>query len=1319
MKFRLYIILLLLLSCSHRLCANDEYKFRSYMTSSGLSDNSVLCGIRDRYGFMWFGTANGLCCYDGKVSVSYRNFATVDGKGVYGSDIVASLMEYGDDIYVGCSNGIMVFRRAKGVFEPFGVATRYGVVISSTVQRMYRARNGYVWIGTRGQGLFIYNPRTGNMVQNSRAGGFVCDIAQTVDGNVSVAMLDGRVNVFSQYGRFLTTYKITGYVSDKTHICVQSEGNALWIGTDVGLYYVDETRGNISNYRPPFFVGAISSLAKRSDGTLLVGTKRGLYSFDTDTHVFSRIDDDGGVKGLSDEDVTGVMVDRDGTLWVFTSQGGVNYLPRNEVMFRFNALPGNKTNGRSIVSAFAPAGDGDMWVGTNSGLYRYSKATGAVTPYGGALSKIAVRTLYCDGRLLWIGTAMNGLKVLDTSSGEIRSYEYSETTPYSLPSNQVNDVYRGYHGTLFVATSWGLCRFDSSTKHFFTFTQLPSAVEFVDVCGDALGNVWAATNGSGLYCMSHNTGQWKRYAYEPSKPYSLPVNTITAVKSDSYGRLWVATRGGGLCLYDSSIDGFVRCEGVGDIINFMCEDSQRTLWVGTDRTLFMVGRGTRPAALRVFSPPEMWSGLLMQRSANYSSSDMMFIGNTEGFYTFSPLQIRNDAQAPVYISAISFPNASDPSAETAKLGLDGAMYVNKRVELPYRDNSFTLHFSSPRFSSSQSVLYDYMLKGVDKQWAHSTSNIETTYANVPPGEYEFLLKETGSDAAPARLYIKVLAPWYLTWIAMFFYAVALIVGGYLVWRLVQSVARRRYDSKLEQYRADEAKRMFESKISFFVNLVHEIRTPLSLIVLPLEQLAKRKHDESDRKCISVMSKNVNYLLSMANQLLDFQKAESGKFEVHRADMSVSSYLREIYEQFSPYCEVEHKIMRMEMPDDDIVTAVDRDIVGKILMNLMSNALKYTRTGIVLRLAMGGGDKVCVSVIDDGPGVADSEKKRIFDSFYQISIDRVAQSMGTGIGLAFAKALAVAHGGDIRVDDAPGGGACFTLELPLTLVGRTDSGKRQQPVMIDVGSGSDAGPGLKSFTVLLVEDNRQLLDMMGEALGSWYRVLCAKNGAEALDLMAGNDVDVVVSDVMMPVMDGITLCSKIKGDINFSHIPVILLTAKISVEAKVAGMKSGADVYLEKPFAIEQLYMQIENLFRLRQNFHKRMGAAEGNMDVTAASELGVNQQDMTFLQKVQDVFEDNVADETFSIDMLASALNMSRSSFYRKLKALTGMTPVDFMRAQRIRRGASLLLTGRSVSEVAAMVGFSSPSYFTKCFKMELGVLPKDYVDSRSGANLP
>ena len=1310
MKHR-FLILIIWLLASVGAGATDEYSFRSYMSADGLSDNSVLCGMRDRYGFMWFGTTNGLNCFDGTTNTVYRDFS-FSGSGLYGSDVVYSLLELGDNIYVGGNAGIKVLNRVDGTFRTFAVATRFGVVVSSLVHHLFCARNGLVWICTLGQGVFVYNPAAQTLVQNSLHGGFASSATQTADGMVCIAMLDGSVAAFSPDGNYITSYPIPQYKNEKNNITIKAQGNNLWLGTDAGLYFIDRSTRQVSAFSTPLPGGAISAMLVRGPHSLLLGTKRGVFGFDTSTHAYSRVDGPGGVQGLTDQTVNDLLIDRDGTLWVLTNMGGVNYMPRQEAKFRRQSLPADPAFGKLYVYAFAPVGNGDAWVGSTNGLYYYNHATGTTTPYRGGMIQSTVRTLLLDGRRLWVGTALEGLKIIDLPTGEVKSYIYSENKPYTIPCNEIRHIYKTSNGTVYLATSWSLCRFDMRTERFYSFAHFPTMTDFVDLVEDRKGQLWVATNGYGIYRMDIRTSASRFYSFDHRNPHSLPSNAITALACDRRGRLFVGTKDGGLCVYNPDINGFDRVPGVDDNVNAVCTDRQGNVWVATEKRLIKILHGDVGSLVHVNSPADMWRGNLMPRASALTADGNILIGSANGFYSFRPSTIKDAVAAPVYITSISFPYATNSKDELKSLGLDRALYINNNVRLPYRDNSFTIHFASPRFSSAQSVRYDYMLCGVDKQWAHSTGYSEATYANVEPGKYEFLLREAGTEGPVSRLVITVLPPWWRTPWAYLLYILAAATLCWLAYRRAKRMIRRRYDKHLERFRVEQEKKMFESKINFFVNLVHEIRTPLSLIVLPLERLAKSTKGSADYKYITVIRQNMNYLLSITNQLLDFQKVEDGKYQIHKQNTSMREVVTAAYERFASYCEIEHKQLHLELPEGDVTTAVDRSAVNKIVMNLMSNALKYARTTITIGMRPTADGGVSIYVMDDGKGVPDSEKPHVFDSFYQVSGDNVARMIGSGIGLAFSRTLATAHGGDMAVTDAPGGGSCFTLTLPVTLIDESDaSPDTNAQMVIPADLNVEANPATKSFTVLLVEDNAQLLEMTADVMHDWYRVLRARNGAEALNVMKHEEVDIVVSDVMMPVMDGTTLCSKIKGDMELSHIPVVLLTAKTTVEAKVEGLRSGADAYIEKPFSIDQLHLQIENLFRLRQQFHKRMGAAEGGVvEPTAASDFGINQQNMAFLQKVQDLFDANMADPNFSIDGLASDVNMSRSSFYRKLKSLTGMTPVDYMKSQRMKRAARLLIEGLSVSDVAQQTGIASASYFTKCFKQAYGVLPKDYV---------
>ena len=392
--------------------------------------------------------------------------------------------------------------------------------------------------------------------------------------------------------------------------------------------------------------------------------------------------------------------------------------------------------------------------------------------------------------------------------------------------------------------------------------------------------------------------------------------------------------------------------------------------------------------------------------------------------------------------------------------------------------------------------------------------------------------------------------------------------------------------------------------------------------------------------------------------------------------------------------------------------VDREKLSKILVNLMGNAIKYARTRIDIKLIVNDADYE-IQVADDGPGVPDGQKKKIFEAFYQLPDDKIAATAGTGIGLAFARSLAEAHQGDLYLEDSPAGGSLFVLSLPMKEL-EVEKAVDIVTMGVENGESSDyASPEFsgRKFTVLLVEDNVELLNLTRESLTEWFKVLKASNGRVALEILAQESVDVIVSDVMMPEMDGLELCRKVKSEMDYSHIPVILLTAKTTLESKVEGFECGADVYIEKPFTIKQLHMQIENLLKLRQAFHKLMASLSGStVHPTVDTDLVMSQKDCEFIAKIQEVIAGQLADENFSIDTLAEQMNMSRSNFYRKIKALSDMSPNDYLKTLRMNRAAELIKGGTRISEVAAQVGFTSSSYFAKCFKSQFGVLPKEYT---------
>lgn len=1309
-----------LLLCTQTVWSVEVPQFLTFRESQGLSDNTVYCALQDRYGFVWFGTSDGLNCYDGTHNSVVRSF--FGQVGAIRSNAIYTLLEEGDDIWMGGDYGIRVYHRRTGQSSRLIAMTRYGVTVNSTVTRLIHGSHARVWIATRGQGLFVYDPRSGRLYQDSRHGAFIEDLLADTDGRMWAVSNDGRLSAFAANGKFLGTAAIPGFVNNKMQLCLARTGRTLWVGCPQGLYGYDKATRRFSplTLRHAEGFGNINAMLSLGRGGMLLATNRGLLVCRLSTGDCRPM---AGGGQLSDNLIHALMRDAAGTLWVMTNNEGVSYLPDPDKGFLFEPMVYN--GNRLIVHAFAETPDGRLWLGTSHGLFRPGSE-----PMPVAVRGQDIQCLTVFGHDVAAGSKQDGLTFIDGAGNEAR-FAYSPDKPYTLTSNNVQSLLVAHDGQLYVGTDWGLSRYDRATHNFYGYLQISSMTPVVSLAEDHRGLIWGATPASGLVRLDPRTKSVRIYTYRAGDPRSLPANKVTAVVCDRTGRLWVATSDG-LCHYDASHDCFVQVDVKVQAINFVCEDREGNLWIAGSNGLLCYNEATGRQVL-YDDLPIGWNRYEANHAAYCTRRGEILVGTEGGFFRFSARSLRGRSRRyRFYVTDITLAGADSQGGEAARLEPGGLLYVSREVELPYTDNSFTLHFASPRYGMDSHPLYEYRLQGYDHTWM-TTANDRASYSHIPPGRYTFMLREAGAAEA-TTVTVVILPPWYRTTLAWAVYILLAMTGLWLVYRWSRRAMRRKYEGQLMKYKEEQEKLSFQQKIRFFIDLVHEIRTPLSLISLPLELLGKNPTGDDARRYVGIIRKNTDYLLGVTNHLLDFQKVESGKLELHRENVSMNRLIAAISDQFAGYDELRHITLTVTTPPGEVTTAMDADLIRKVLMNLMSNAHKYARSKINVSLTRVSAGTLRVAVADDGPGVPDREKEHIFDAYYQIGNDNVAHTLGTGLGLAFARSIAEAHGGRLYVADAQGGGAEFRLELPIVAMASGGSGQKAHAETGVVSAGAEGnaadnaasdngtdGTADRRYTLMVVEDNADLLAIVVAEARKWYRVVKATNGKQALEQLQCNSVDVIVSDVMMPVMDGIELCHRVKCNINYSHIPVILLTAKTMVAAKEEGMEVGADVYMEKPFSMRQLHLQIDNLLHLRQQFYERMRQLDSRPDTGQDKDSagtaqgmdgnrGMSSEDYTFLKTMNGYLDRHLPDEDFSIGDLADELNMSRSSFYRKAKAVTGMAPIDYTRTYRLDRAAGMLRRGMRVSEVMMEVGFTSSSYFAKCFKNQFGVLPKAFV---------
>lgn len=1304
-----------------------------------------LSAMRDRYGFLWVGTTSGLSCFDGNGVPVYRNYAgTIPATSAFS---VRSLMELDDDIWMGTRVGIQIYHRNNNSVERFKRKTGYRVQIGASVVRIFNAGSGRVWICTLGQGFFIYNSADSTMVQDSRHGTFFSDMTAGPNGDLYLASLSGEIQIFRPSGRHVTTRSLPGYQADKNSISIEASGPYVWVASGSMLYKLDSRTLEVMPVEVNPAMGVINALHALGTGQLLLGTDSGVWVQSPGQEGFTRAAMDASALAVApDQRVTGIFADNhEEEVMLIHPTGALGLLLTRTSPFTFKPL--ESADRTASIHAILPHVNGTgLWAGSDAGLHFYDFGTGslAARPLA-AVGNDAITSLTFNDTKLWIGTKHRGLVTYDTASGATRSYVYDEKTPYSIVSNEITDVNCTRGGDTYVLTNWGTCSYNHINDNFPQLTEFGQQTAGRAMQEDANG-VWLATSETGLY---YKAKEWTRF--EKMVQYEqMERMLIIKMYLDHTGRLWVLTQNNGLWVFDKTASDFVPVDM--PLLNhqpilFLCEDDRGRMWVGTSRMLVSID----PDGNTGFLDFGRFSTLQPELEAVTRVPDgRIAIGCRGGILLFDPGLIKSlNEVVRVYPTGLEFPNLP-PDSDAPK----GLSFLHEKIEIPYTHNTFVVHVAVNHSLGFPEVLCDYMLSGVDKDWNLGTSVPDITYKNLPPGDYTLHMRPHGVKDAPiTTLIISVLPPWYRTVWAMIAYAAIVGLALFWFWHLTRKRMRRNLQRRVEDIEMQKEREVFEAKTRYFVNLVHEIRTPLMLISLPLEQLATRLRSRAEKgaetpqvaadiECTDSMQRNLDYLLNVTNQILDFRKAEkNSELQLALSNVSFTRMLTDICSRFEEPMAIEGKHIELLLPDDEVMATIDTNKTERMIMNLLGNAMKYSRRNVTVILDASIPGSVKLTIADDGPGIPPKEREKIFDSYYQIGNDNVAASLGTGLGLAYAKLIAEAHHGSITVTDNPGGGARFTILLPgaeWADMADTEAPNRRweaaataQPAetVEDAAEGTAADPAAptaeKRPTVLLVEDNNELRRMMSGALSANYNVLTAADGVEGLETLTAHneEVDVIVSDVMMPRMDGMELCRRVKGNIASSHIPFIILTAKTDPESHQEGMEGGADVYLEKPFPIRQLTYQIANLLRTRKLFYEHMRATVGTAAATLApaphsaadAKSGtatpgtLNRVDAEFLERMNGIITELISSEDFSIDLLAERLNMSRSSFYRKITSVVGMSPNDYLKNFRLNHAAELLCEGCRVTEVAERVGFTSSSYFTKCFREKFGVLPSEY----------
>lgn len=1316
-----------------------DLNFKYYQVEDGLSSNTVYDIIQDARGHIWIGTEDGLNRFDGYDFRYYRNIPR-DTSSII-SNYVYKLFEFPDShIWIGTERGVCIYDPQKGAFQSFHLATANGVSITDRIQGFVPDNDNRLWIASTGQGLFLYDRLNDELKQysfeNYQIGLheplYTTCVFKDRD-NTIWALVNGTKHQIYKLNRLADTFEPAfpdmpfEQLRRLSSYCVLEDTfGTLWFGTwNNGVFAVDKTTGIKANYLNTEGVDKIihiHSMMEYEPGKFYIGSNEGLTSlvgtpvkgYKQEEHVRDPI--------LSNCFVYPIYKDREGGLWIGTYYGGINYASPNRNYFTgythnkyLNSVSGN------VISAFCEDKNGNLWIGTDDGGLNYlNTRTEHFTIYKpeknrNSLSFHNIHALCIDNNNLWIGTYTGGLNVMDLTTKRFKYYYSNSSDSTTLSSNSIYALYKDTKDNIWVGTMSGINLYNRKSDNFRRVKMHNETT--IDILQKD-NQIWFGTNGDGLLSYNLDTEEWKHYRFDPNDLFSLISNNVMCLCLDEQGQLWVGTNSG-LCKYDPQHDNFVLLNA-GFENNSICKifSDDGHLWITTTKGL--IDYDPRLNRHRLFIKEDgLTSEQFTVNSGIKTSNGKIYIGTTNGFNAFYPKQIVVNHSVPqIALTDFQLFNKSVDLNEYFSSDDKGNSYLL----LSYNENSFGFDFTSLSFFAPEKNEYAFYLEGFDKYWNYVGKKRKATYTNIPPGEYYFRIRASNNDGIwnndGISIKLIITPPFWLSNWFIFLYILLGIAAVSAIYIYIKKRNERKNNARIEQIKNEQEKEAYTSKINFFTTIAHEIRTPVSLIIGPLEKIINRSDELSEKMNddLNIINRNSQRLLSLVNQLLDFRKIEQGTLPMSFSEQNLHELLMNVYIRFKSYAENKNISLSYINPREDLMAWVDMENLTKAVSNLLNNASKFAKNSIELSVLVDDAAKIFkITVRDDGCGISEEQQEHIFKPFYQVPGTKAS---GTGLGLYLVRSIVDACQGTLEINSELGKGSAFSIILPIGQVEATESkstGVTDIPVQsVDVEeedqdnylpTENDSNEDLQ--TLLIVEDNAEMVDFLRKSFNEKYRVLTAENGVMGIKQLETEPIDLIISDIMMPEMDGIEFCNQVKNSALWNHIPLILLTAKTNVDSKIEAMEKGADAYVDKPFSLSFLYARVKNLLESRRNLLRKFTETP----YSSLKSIAGNKVDEEFLVKVNDIIERNISNVDFTMDQLADELHISSSGLFAKIKNLSGTTPNKLLLLVRLKRAAELLNENKyRINEVCYMVGFNNPSYFAKCFQKQYGMLPKDFT---------
>lgn len=1301
----------------------------TYLLDKEGKDCKILKVFSDSRKQEWLLTTNGLMRFFPGKQEPVCYFSKQNPRSV---DVLQSFYSYctkGNEIFFGSDAGVVqIFNQTTGRFRQLRLPVSDKVVASNLL------KNGQLLFATPASGLVVYNPSNGSfkVINRSAFPEFPADdiVSTYMDsfGEVwfemsrlgEVCHYNPETNVFRRFNMWIEEHN-----ADRSypmfHICEDINRN-LWVHP---------------------FGGGLSWYDRKNDR---------LVPFH---------DDPASPDWRFSRELHSMFSDRQGNLWLCTHSGGLEKITFFNSMFHL--YPHNVNNHRDMahsqVRMLFEDNEQHIWVGKRDGrIEQYTgnwkymgflTEQGTVSMVGTPLFGAAYGMIQDRKGNIWIATKGKGILKAEKNGDRYNliRFEHNPQDAGSLSHNNVYSLCEDRYGRIWAATfggglncitqnDWGRYEVINFKNRLKTFPY-SRCYRARDVKADGKGHIWVATSG-GVLCFKDDFKEPEKidfhlYSYQKDNPDGLSSNNVYQILPTSKG-LYLITFGGGLNRLKSmddkgnaAFESFTLKDGLpSNVLLSAQEDSEGNIWLGTENGLskFVVSHGR----FENYNERDFGRLLRLEEAASLRQrSGTLMFGTDCGILYFRPDEIRKST----YIPPIVFDNLKVSNQlvtpDTRGSLLKQSINTTDRLVLSHKENIVTLYFSALDFINPENIQYAYTLEGFDKEWNYVGRQHTATYTNLPKGKYVFRVKSTNSDGVwvkNERTLEIVMKPsfWETGWAYLLYFIVFLLLvagTGYILFVIYRL-----------RHRVSVEKEVTDIKLRFFTNVSHELRTPLTLITGPVEYvLQDASLPQRLRKQLEVVKKNTDRMLRLVNQILDFRKIEKNKMKMQVEQIDVKTFLTHELDYFKTMAEEQHIHLIFDAPDRQLLLWADADKLEKIIFNLLSNAFKYTPAGKNITLFVKDeGNKIVIGVKDEGIGISESKKAFLFVRF-ETSVGNlpiVNDRESSGVGLSVVKELVDMHHATIRVDSKEGAGSCFTMEF---LKGRahypegtefilSDNMKKEdeeEDAVKEAASSTSEEPN-NLPSLLVVEDNEELRLFLKLIFEKDFQITEAENGLVGLEKAVKNLPDIIISDIMMPVKDGIDMTRELHETPETSHIPIVLLTAKTDMDSKLSGLKQGADAYITKPFSSAYLKARVENLLKKRRElqrlYRNRLldNETETQEEQTTAQQLEISEYDRHFMEKLTKLIEDNISNGNLVVEELATELAVSRSVFFRKLKGLTGLAPVEFIKEMRVKKAANLILTtDNTMSQIAYMVGFNDSRYFSKCFKAHYGMTPTEY----------